>query len=125
MKIAYMIETHTDVKQLIRLCEALVLSGDVFIHVDKKTTDAAFWEYLNAYKQTKSNVNVLSQRHFVAWGGVFASKMLSVFIESSLRFSRKVSKAYFAFRLGLTCLFPSKHSKFLCTRKRKRICVWL
>lgn len=125
MKIAYMIEAHTDVKQLIRLCKALVLSGDVFIHVDKKTKDATFWDCLNAYKKTNSKVKIVSQRHFVAWGGVFASKMLSVFIESSLRFSRKVSKAYFAFRLGLSGLFSSEDSGFLRTGKRQRVCVWL
>lgn len=94
MKIAYMIETHTDVKQLIRLCEALVLSGDVFIHVDKKTTDAAFWEYLNAYKQTKSNVNVLSQRHFVAWGGYSQVKcfqsLLKAVLDSPERYQRLI-----------------------------------
>lgn len=36
IKIAYLIEAHTDINRLIDLCEALILSGDVFIHIDKK-----------------------------------------------------------------------------------------
>lgn len=34
MKIAYLIEAHTDINRLIDLCEALTLSGDVFIHIE-------------------------------------------------------------------------------------------
>lgn len=39
IKIAYLIEAHTDINRLIDLCEALILSGDVFIHIDKKNKD--------------------------------------------------------------------------------------
>lgn len=46
-----------------------MLSGDVFIHVDKKTKDATFWDCLNAYEKINSKIKIISQRHFVAWGG--------------------------------------------------------
>ena len=36
VNIAYLVEAHTDIEQLVRLCDALLLSGDVFVHVDKK-----------------------------------------------------------------------------------------
>lgn len=69
VKIAYLIEAHTDINRLIGLCDALVLSGDVFIHVDKKTKDVIFWNKLTSYEETHSQVTVLKHRHYVAWAG--------------------------------------------------------
>ena len=40
INIAYLIEAHTDIERFVCLCDALILSGDVFVHVDKKTKDA-------------------------------------------------------------------------------------
>lgn len=71
MKIAYLIEAHTDINRLIDLCEALTLSGDVFIHIDKKNKDHVFWEKLLDYKKNKKQITILrkKERHYVAWAG--------------------------------------------------------
>ena len=53
IQIAYLIEAHTDVEQLIRLSDALLLSGDVFIHVDRKTKDDSFGIDLEDIVSTK------------------------------------------------------------------------
>ena len=37
IKIAYLIEAHTDIDRLISLCEALKESGDIYIHIDMKS----------------------------------------------------------------------------------------
>lgn len=60
MKIAYLIEAHTDINRLIDLCEALTLSGDVFIHIDKKNKDHVFWEKLLDYKKNKKQITILT-----------------------------------------------------------------
>ena len=67
--IAYLVEAHADVKQLIRLCDALVLSGDVYVHVDRKQRNHTFWEELNIYSRTQCRVKVLKDRVYVAWAG--------------------------------------------------------
>lgn len=69
VNVAYLIEAHIDVNRLIGLCEALILSGDVFIHVDKKTKDKTFWDRLTAYNETHPQVKVLIHRKYVAWAG--------------------------------------------------------
>lgn len=69
VKIAYLVEAHTDIDRLLCLCDALLLSGDIFIHVDKKTQDKDFWKLLNGYQSSQKRVTVLTSRHYVAWGG--------------------------------------------------------
>lgn len=69
VNIAYLVEAHTDIEQLVRLCDALLLSGDVFVHVDKKTRDKNFWKILNRYQFNHDRVTVLHHRHYVAWAG--------------------------------------------------------
>lgn len=69
IKIAYLIEAHTDAEQLVRLCSALQLSGDIFIHIDKKTKSIDFWNTINDYVKNNHCVKILGKRHFVAWGG--------------------------------------------------------
>lgn len=69
INIAYLIEAHTDVDRLIALCDTLVLSGDVFVHVDKKTKDSLFWNKLNMYVKEHAQVHVMKHRHYVAWAG--------------------------------------------------------
>lgn len=56
MKIAYLIEAHTDINRLIDLCEALTLSGDVFIHIDKKNKDHVFGKNYSTTKKIKSRL---------------------------------------------------------------------
>lgn len=67
IKIAYLIEAHTDIERLICLCDALLLSGDVFIHIDKKTTDSEFWMKLNTFVKEHSRVVVL--KNVIMWLG--------------------------------------------------------
>lgn len=71
IKIAYLIEAHTDINRLIDLCEALILSGDVFIHIDKKNKDHVFWQKLLDYQKSKKQITILGkqERHYVAWAG--------------------------------------------------------
>lgn len=69
VNIAYLVEAHTDIEQLVRLCDALLLSGDVFVHVDKKTRDKNFWKILNRYQFNHDRVTVLHHQHYVAWAG--------------------------------------------------------
>ena len=113
MKIAYMIEAHTDVKQLIRLCKALVLSGDVFIHVDKKTKDATFWDCLNAYKKTNSKVKIVSQRHFVAWGGYSQVKCFQSLLKAVLDSPERYQRLILLSGLDYPVYSPQKIQDFL------------
>lgn len=92
MRIAYLIEAHTDIERLVSLCDALLLSGDVFIHVDKKTRDKNFWGILNRYQYSHDRVTVLKQRHYVAWAGYSQVEcfhsLLQVALASSVRYER-------------------------------------
>lgn len=92
VKIAYLIEAHTDINRLVSLCDALILSGDVFIHVDKKTKDASFWNILNRYELEHSQVVVLKKRHYVAWAGFSQvecfESLLSVALNSKTTYDR-------------------------------------
>lgn len=71
IKIAYLIEAHTDIYRLISLCEALKLSGDIFIHIDKKNKDNSFWNLLINYESQNKQIYVLknNERINVAWAG--------------------------------------------------------
>ena len=89
MNIAYMIEAHTDAEQLVRLCSALQLSDDIFIHVDKKTKSMDFWNTINDYVKNNHCIKILAKRHFVAWG-VFASGMLQEFISRGFKRRKKI-----------------------------------
>lgn len=87
-----LIEAHTDVEQLIRLCEVLVLSGDVFIHVDKKTKDPKFWNRLNLYKKKNNKITIISHRQFVSWGGYSQvecfKSLLTIVLNSTTKYER-------------------------------------
>lgn len=56
IKIAYLIEAHTDINRLIDLCEALILSGDVFIHIEKKIKIMFFGKSYSTTKKAKSRL---------------------------------------------------------------------
>jgi len=75
IKIAYLIEAHTDIDRLISLCEALKESGDIYIHIDKKNKNQFFWEKLIDYEINNKQVFILEkqERHYVAWAGFSTS----------------------------------------------------
>lgn len=102
MKIAYLVQAHCDVCQLIRLCKALVQSGDVFIHIDRKTNDVSFFQKLKLFVAESKNVYVLPDRINVAWGGYSQVECFANLLHCSL----KKEKVYDRFVLLSGLDFP-------------------
>lgn len=101
IKIAYLIEAHTDINQLISLCEALKLSGDIFIHIDKKNKDRNFWELLTNYENQNKQIYVLknNERLNVAWAGFSQVKCFESLLKKAL--SSKIQYERFILLSGL------------------------
>lgn len=64
MKIAYIVLAHKDPKQLRRLTDHLTKSGDVYVHLDKKTDFREFCEQFGAHPRV-----YISQKFSVWWAG--------------------------------------------------------
>lgn len=98
MKIAYLIEAHTDINRLIDLCEALTLSGDVFIHIDKKNKDHVFWEKLLDYKKNKKQITILrkKERHYVAWAGFSQVECFKSLLRKALENPNSMTALFFS-----------------------------
>lgn len=86
IKIAYLIEAHTDIDRLISLCEALKESGDIYIHIDKKNKNQFFWEKLIDYEINNKQVFILEkqERYYVAWAGFSQVKCFESLLKRAL-----------------------------------------
>lgn len=68
MNVAFLVQAHTNAKQVLRFVKSLSQLGDVYIHVDKKAKDAALMEGLSNMKGEKFEVMPF-QLISVNWGG--------------------------------------------------------
>lgn len=119
VKIAYLIEAHTDINRLVSLCDALILSGDVFIHVDKKTKDASFWNLLDRYEKEHSHVVVLKKRHYVAWAGFSQVECFKSLLSESLASEKKYDRFILLSGLDFPVWSPKRIVAFFENNKDK------
>lgn len=119
MNIAYMIEAHTDAEQLVRLCSALQLSGDIFIHVDKKTKSIDFWNTINDYVKNNHGIKILGKRHFVAWGGYSQVECFRSLLAEVLRGEKKYDRILLLSGLDYPIFSPSQINSFFEENKTK------
>ena len=119
IKIAYLVEAHTDLERLVCLCDALILSGDVFVHVDKKTKDAEFWAQLNAYEKNHSQVVVLKERHYVAWAGFSQVECFKSLLSESLASEKKYDRFLLLSGLDFPVWSPKQIVAFFENNKDK------
>ena len=68
MELAFLILAHTDLPQLKHLCVKLSGYGDVYIHVDGKTSDSYVVELKEFLRSIKGKYYVLDKRVNVHWG---------------------------------------------------------
>lgn len=123
VKIAYLIEAHTDIERLVSLCDALILSGDVFIHMDKKTKDASFWNKLNVYEKNHSQVVVLEKRHYVAWAGFSQVKCFESLLSVALNSEKAYDRFLLLSGLDFPVWSPKRISEFFeSNREREFVC---
>lgn len=123
VKIAYLIEAHTDVERLVSLCDALILSGDVFIHVDKKTKDAEFWAKINVYEKKHLQVKVLKKRHYVAWAGFSQVECFKSLLSEALASEKKYDRFLLLSGLDFPVWSPKRISEFFeNNREREFVC---
>lgn len=91
MNIAFLINAHTDLDQLKRLCKKLTNYGDMYIHIDKKTDD----NYVSAIKEyssilnTENEISILSVRVPVFWGGYNKIYAIRSLLEAALMNRKK------------------------------------
>lgn len=86
MVIAFMVAAHTDLEQLIRLCKKLKDYGDVYIHVDKNTSN----DYYTNLKKYANSHNlsgyyktiVVDKRVVVKWGAYSQVKAMRILLEN-------------------------------------------
>jgi hypothetical protein len=69
LRLAFIILTHGDPKQLFRLLSAIYNENDYYyIHVDSNTSGEHVKTLTNSYWSSLTNVNIV-QRHRILWGG--------------------------------------------------------
>lgn len=119
MNIAYMIEAHTDAEQLVRLCSALQLSGDIFIHVDKKTKSIDFWNTINDYVKNNQGIKILAKRHFVAWAGYSQVECFRSLLAEVLRGEKRYDRILLLSGLDYPIFSPSQINSFFEENKTK------
>lgn len=86
MLFAFMVMAHTDYEQLIRLCEKLKEYGDVFIHVDKNTSDD-YYANLKSFANTHNTSGcyktiVVEKRVGVKWGAFSQVNAMRILLDN-------------------------------------------
>ncbi len=126
--IAYLVAAHTDFDQLFRLCNQLVRSGDVFVHVDKKVDRTCYKTLLDRFEGLYSlgagKVYFIEERISVYWAGFSQVRLQRLFLKSTLEFNEK-EYSRFVFLSGLCYPIKSpRHilNEFEKNRSREYIC---
>lgn len=86
MLFAFMVMAHTDYEQLIRLCEKLKEYGDVYIHVDKNTSDE-YYANLKSFANTHNlsgcyKTIVVDKRVVVKWGAFSQVNAMRILLDN-------------------------------------------
>lgn len=104
INIAYLVAAHTDFDQLIRLCSQLIISGDVFVHIDKKVNQETYQTLLRAFERNsqygQNRVIFINNRISVFWGGFSQVKLQRIFLKSALESQERIYSR-FVFLSGL------------------------
>lgn len=114
LSIAYLVAAHTDFDQLLRLCEQLVFSGDVFIHIDKKVNDNTFQSVCEKFRQYNfagsNQIIFIKDRIPVYWAGFSQVKLQRLFLKYTLEYQDK-TYTRFVFLSGLC--YPIKCPQYI------------
>lgn len=98
MKIAFLIAAHTDIIQLNRLINSLIQTGDIYIHLDKKSKFT--FQLPNTSSIPNSHkIYFLQKRISVTWGGYSQIKGFKLLLEAALQNSQNYQR--FVFLSGL------------------------
>lgn len=88
MNVAFLVQAHTNAKQVLRFVKSLSQLGDVYIHVDKKAKDAALMEGLSNMKGEKFEVMPF-QLISVNWGGYSQVRCQHALLQKALERTEK------------------------------------
>jgi len=97
INVAFLIIAHTDMDQLKRLCKKLTNYGDLYIHIDEKT-DVCYVSTIKKYistLNTDNEINILSARISVFWGGYNSIYAIRNLLESAIKNSQKTHDRVF------------------------------
>ena len=97
MELAFLILAHTDLPQLKRLCVKLSGYGDVYIHVDGKTSDSYVVELKEFLRSAKGKYYVLDKRVNVRWGHILRFLQNAPCSTPRLETEAKSTTGYFFF----------------------------
>ncbi len=85
MNIAFLIAAHKDEQQLFRLVKKLLTIGDIYVHIDKKTTPSVFENFCNyLFSDYQNHVYVINNQINVARGGYSQVKWIEECLRSAL-----------------------------------------
>lgn len=112
--IAYLIAAHTDFDMLLKLCNQLVKSGDVFIHIDKKVAPECYQALLDRFDRHNfcgsGKVCFIKERISVYWAGFSQVRLQRLLLRFSLETTEK-EYSRFVFLSGLC--YPIKSSRYI------------
>ncbi len=91
MKIAYILLTHKDPEQLLRLVNCLKETGDFYINIDKKSDSEPFYKLL----QNESAVHFLRKRINVTWAGWSMVKAYILLLKEAYESTEKYDRFVF------------------------------
>lgn len=87
MKIAYLILSHTDAAQLQRLTNILSMSGEIFIHIDKKVKDREFGKQIHILKRNEK-IHITKNSVYVTWGGYSQVEATKILLNEALHYGQ-------------------------------------
>lgn len=114
VNIAFLVAAHSDVKELLRLCQKLRSYGDAFIHVDVK----ANVEYMDKLHRGVSmltgnyNTYILANRLYVTWGGYSQLHAQEKLLECALTMDIRYDRFFYLSGLDYPLCSPDELQSF-------------
>lgn len=114
VNLAFLVAAHTDVDELIRLCQKLRHYGDSYIHVDIKANA----EYIDklyrgvSMSTGKYNTHILDNRVYVTWGGYSQLHAQEKLLEAALKNDPLYDRFFYISGLDYPLCSPDKLQLF-------------
>lgn len=116
VNLAFLVVAHSDVNELLRLCQKLRYYGDAFIHVDIKA-NVEYMDKLHSGVSKlsgKYNTYILDDRVYVTWGGYSQLYAQEKLLEAALTNDSLYDRFFYISGLDYPLCSPNKLQLF-CT----------
>lgn len=121
MKLAFLIAAHTDLDELIRLCEKLKSYGDTYVHVDIKVNESYMRTLKCSVKKMDGEFStyILEKRVYVTWGGYSQLYCQRLLLEAALNSNKDYDRLFYISGLDYPICSPKELDEY-CLRNRDR-----